>query len=178
MNSMNTLTVNSKLLSNLKIKETVLLLSGTALLQFIVHLIPSYNNIPMGAILIPMFYAPLIAVMFYGLRVGMITGALAPVINYALMGYPRPELVATMTLELALFALAVSFLLRYKQINKAAAPIAFVSAKTIAVVFMAAIPFFSPLSNSFFIQSIINALPGIAVLTLLNFMLIRSKEKV
>ena len=174
---MNTLLMQPKVLSGLRIKETALLLAGTVLLQFLVHLIPPHNGTPVGAYLLPMFYAPLIAVAFYGLRVGLITGILAPVLNYALLGNPRPELIAGLTLELTIFAVAAWYLMSYKRFNIVSAPLAYILAKVVAATVMIVLPFANTTSITTFFNGLVNAIPGILVLLAVNIVITRLKEK-
>jgi len=175
--SAHTLALNSEALKRLQVKETVLLLGGSVLLQFVVHLVPSYNNTPMGAILLAMFYAPLIAAIFFKPHVGIVTAALTPLVNYLLTGFPKPEQGAALTVELLVFVVAASFLLQKKNLKYLSALLALLGAKAASWIVFAVFPIFTALTSQFFVQSLINAIPGIFVILFLNIFLLRGKEK-
>ena len=177
MSAENILVINAETMKKLQIKETVLLLGGSILLQFIIHLVPSYNNVPVGAILLPMFYAPLIAAVFFKPHVAVLTGILTPLLNYALTGFPVPANGAVLTVELLVFALAASFLLRKNNSKNVSALLALLCAKAASWMIFVSIPFAGVFTSGFFIQSFITAVPGIFVLSLLNIFLVHSKEK-
>ena len=64
MSSVSTSTVSNTVIKDLQVVETVILLAGSILFQFLIHLIPS-SGAPLGAVLLAMFFAPLIAVIFF-----------------------------------------------------------------------------------------------------------------
>lgn len=164
-------------ISKLQIKATVVMLTATVLIQFIMHLIPPVNNVPLGAVLLPMFYVPLIALIFYKFHVGLLIAILGPILNYSLTGNPKLEIVSLLTLELITFVLVLSFLLRYKKINKLNALISILFAKLISwVVFSTFLP--GELSTNFFFQAFINAIPGIITLSLMSLLLLYIKDKI
>lgn len=160
----------------LQVKETYIMLTATIFIQFVVHLIPPINGVPLGAILLPMFYIPLIALIFYKFHVGLLAAVLGPIINYSLTGSPNLEIVSLITLELIVFVLVLSFLLNNK-INKVSALIAILSAKLASWFVFTTLPLSSEFSTSFFVQSFINAIPGIFVLALMNLLLLYIKDK-
>ena len=133
MSGENTTTISNSFLRNLQIVETIALLAASILLQFLIHIIPSTGT-PIGAVLLAMFFAPLVAVIFFKAHTAFIVGILSPVLNYFITGLPKAEILPLMTIELVLF---VSCLL----------------------------------------NSLTTAIPGILLLTLLNYFLVRNQEK-
>ena len=91
---------------------TTLTLAGMVLLPILVHLIPFSGPFPLGAYLLPMFIAPLIAA-FYVSPVGLILAALfAPIINNILTGMPQPPMLYFVTSELIVFSILVFWIVR------------------------------------------------------------------
>ena len=164
-------------LKKLQVKEIYIMLTATILIQFAVHLIPPINGVPLGAILLPMFYIPLIALIFYKFHVGLLAAVLGPIINYLLTGSPKIEIVFLLTVELIVFVLILLFLLNNK-INKISALIAILSAKLTSWFVFTTLPLSSEFSTGFFVQSFTNAIPGIFVLALMNFLLLYIKDKI
>jgi len=99
-----TIAVERRLIDKLLIKEMVFVLVFSVLLQVLIHLIPS-GNVPAGAYLLPLFYAPFIAVLFFRLQVGIVVALLSPLCNYLITGNPVPELLGVITIELVAFVL-------------------------------------------------------------------------
>jgi hypothetical protein len=173
----NTITVEP-VIKKLQVKETAVMLTATILIQFMIHLIPPVNNIPLGAVLLPMFYIPLIALIFYKFHVGLLAAILGPILNYSLTGSPGLEIVSLLTLELIAFVSVLAFLLRYNKINKVSALIAIIFAKLLSWLVFTTFSPGSESSTNILIQSFINAIPGIFVLALLNILLLYIKDRI
>lgn len=62
---------------------TLLTVLAALLLPLLVHLLPSSGGVPLGARLLPIFYAPLLATVFFGPVTSLAAGALAPFANLA-----------------------------------------------------------------------------------------------
>jgi hypothetical protein len=171
----NSSAIPQKGIKDLQIIETMLLLFGSVILQFVIHLMPSPSLEPLGKVLLPMFFAPLIAVIFFRLHVGLIAGIFAPVVNYLITGLPKPELLILVTVELAIFTLICYLLIQYRSIKNINALIAIIAAK----LFSASIIYLILGSNHLntFFQSLLIAVPGILILFVLNILLLRYKER-
>ena len=100
MPGMTSLAIENSLLSKLQIKESVAVLAFSILIPFLIHFIPVSGN-PVGAVLLPIFIAPFIAVVFFRFNVGIIAALLSPVLNYLLTGNPVYGLLGIITLELS-----------------------------------------------------------------------------
>ncbi len=160
-------------LNKLKVQAILILLVSACVLPFLVHLLPSYNGIPMGAFLLPMFYIPFIAIVFYRLHAGLIIAALAPLINFLVSGRPDWQFVTILTFELIVFSLFV-FLLLQTNWQIIAAPLAYLLTKIVSSLLLFIIPIMPVSPFDFFTNSITNAAPGIIVLLSINWFLIKN----
>ena len=117
-----------------QLSYTTLTLVGMVLLPIIVHLIPFSGPQPLGAYLLPMFIAPLVAA-FYVSPVGLILAAiLAPVINNALTGMPQALMLYFVTGELIVFSMIVFWIVQKKKIFLGFSALAFLIAKLVVMV--------------------------------------------
>ncbi len=78
---------------------------GLALLPFLVHFLPLSNDTPLGARLLPIFYAPLLAALYWRIGIAVSLAALVPWISHMLMGHPEPGMAGLLMVELLLFVL-------------------------------------------------------------------------
>ncbi len=172
MYSLNTSTASIGIVKNLQIVETIILLAASILFQFLIHLIPS-SGTPLGAVLLAMFFAPLIAVIFFKAHTAFIVGILSPVLNYFITGSPRAEILPLMTIELVLFVSLLYLFFNISRVKKISALFAVII--SVALSFPIA-SLFSGYSGNL-ISSLTTAIPGILLLTLLNYFLVRYQEK-
>lgn len=149
----------------LEVKETALVLAASVALPFLVHLIPPLGEMPVGARLIPMFYAPFIAIVLFRPHVALITGLLAPTSNFLLTGHPASENIFVLTLELVLFCIAAYLIRRKWKRFWGVAALAYLAAVLGATCLLGRI--------SLFMQTMVNSLTGIGILTLINIFLLR-----
>ncbi len=88
-------------------RELGILLALSVMFPFMVHILPVPSDSQIGARLLPMFYAPLLAAL-WGRRGSAFAVALAaPALNWALTGHPGAAGIAVMTLQLVAFVVAV-----------------------------------------------------------------------
>jgi hypothetical protein len=78
------------------LKETTVLLALAWLIPLAIHLVPWSGARPLGAYLLPMFWATFVAVYFFGAGLGVVVGLLGGVIGYAILlrawrDAPRPR---------------------------------------------------------------------------------------
>lgn len=83
---------------------------GLALLPFLFHIIPVSTDTPLGARLLPIFYAPLLAALYFRIGIAVALAALVPWISHILLGMPPPGMAGLLSAELLLFVLFVLFL--------------------------------------------------------------------
>jgi len=143
------------------------------LLPFLIHLIPSGNAIPLGARLLPIFYAPLLAVWLFHPAVALASSLLMPYLNHALTGMPTFEMALILSAELSVFSLvALALRQRWPRLPLTAL-VAVIAGKVVSALLLFVIPLV-PLSPwAYLTSSTVNAMPGLLVLLALNLTLIR-----
>lgn len=172
-----TLTLNQGIFSQLQIKATLVALVGSVAFPFLVHFIPAVQGTPVGAIILAMFYAPLIAVLTSKLHVALIVAMVAPLLNALITGHPNWAIVPVLTIELSLFVTFVFLLNKNNKINWLSAPLAYLAVKTISALLIAVFPFILGVNPvDFWVNSITNGAVGIAILTLVNILILKWKS--
>jgi hypothetical protein len=161
------------------VRATVLALAATLLIPFLVHLIPAPGPVPIGARLLPMFYAPFVAAALFRYPVGLAAGVLAPVINHLLTGRPALPLMGILSVELAASVLVAAALLRVPYLRWVAAPLSYLGAKVVSTTLLALLPGWMPGTAplDFAFSSVANAWPGLVILLILNVAVLRSKAQ-
>lgn len=157
--------------SRYQVSQTVLVLAATMILPLVIHLIPNINGNLSGAVLLPIFWAPMFAAFTYKRHVAIFAGIFAPLLNYLILGRPAPEMVVTLGFEIVAFALIVSELKNLSIVKYVAAPVAYLVASLVVVTGMS---FFNEhLSFSMWVNATRVAIPGIVILGLANLVLLR-----
>lgn len=110
-------------------RETVGLLVAAWAIPLAVHLVPWSGERPLGAYLLPMFWATLVAVYFFGARIGTLTALVAPAINLVVTGLPALRGVGFASFELVVFVGAMAWAVRRWPRAVGLAPIGYVVAK-------------------------------------------------
>ncbi|WP_373524303.1 hypothetical protein [Aquiflexum sp.] len=163
----------SKLGSFSWIRTTTLILLAAVFFPFVIHLIPPINGFPIGAYLLPMFYIPFIALFWYNWKVALPIAILAPLLNFLVTGNPNWGFLAVLTLELTFFTGIAFLLLILKTFKWIAAPFGYIGSKVISSLLLLVIPILPAAPMDFFLGSLSRALPGIGILLLLNFLLLK-----
>lgn len=158
-----------------QITQTIVILVATMILPVLVHLLPNINGQISGAVLLPIFLAPLFAAFVFKKHVAIFAGIFAPLFNYLIMGRPAPEMVITLGFEVVLFALLVSELKNLKGINYIAAPLAYL---VVSFVVAFGLSVFGSLTNpvSFWLNSTFIAIPGILLLGVINLAILKFRK--
>jgi hypothetical protein len=174
-----TFAIEQRLIDKLQIKEMVFVLVFSVLLQLLIHLIPS-GNVPLGAQLLPLFYAPFIAVLFFRLHVGLAVALLSPLCNYLITGNPASGILGIISIELVFFVLLTKLFSKNKIIKYINAPVSFVLAMVFSSFAILLMPFLYTKGNSwtYFSNSIQNSVAGIMVLFIINFAAIKLYQKI
>ncbi len=141
-------------------------------LPMLVHLLPYGGAVPLGAKLLPLFYAPLIALLWGRWQEALVAGLLVPGLNYLLTGLPAPAMVAVLTVDLMLFVLVARVLLARKPFHWLAAPIAYVVAKLFSSCLVLLLPFDTTYLD-FLWRSLAVAIPGLLILWAIQLLLQR-----
>lgn len=152
------------------VRETAVLLAIAWLVPFFVHLVPWTGVRPLGAHLLPLFWAAFAAVYLFGLRTGLLVGLFTPALNLALTGLPALERLATMGFELTAFVAVAWWLLRRGRTAWYLAPVAYVAAKVGSTLLLL---LGTGKSVALLPDSLLAALPGLAVLAGVNLLLAR-----
>lgn len=84
-----------------------LFVAGNIILPQLCHLIPDG-----GKMLLPIYFFTLIASYKYGVKVGLLTAVLSPVINSLIFGMPASEVLPAILTKSIVLALAASFVAR------------------------------------------------------------------
>lgn len=90
-----------------------ILLIGTAV---ILPLIAHSSGAPVRYIL-PMHWPVIIAGLVYGWRSGALTGFMSPIVSYLISGFPMPNIIPSMTMELLTYGLIAGFLREKTTLN-------------------------------------------------------------
>ena len=157
-------------------RELGILLSLSVMFPFMIHLLPFPEDARLGPRLLPMFYAPLLAALLGRPQAALIVAVVAPWLNWALTSHPAPRGGIVMTIQLLVFVLSLGVWLRGMGARWfLAAPAYFaglVASALVAGVFpdliggRAVAPWAA--------QSVVTGLPGIALLVLINWLVIRT----
>lgn len=86
----------------------LLFVAGNIILPQLCHLIPMG-----GPTLLPIYFFTLIAAYKFGIRVGLLTALLSPVINHLLFGMPAAAVLPAILIKSGLLAIAASAIARY-----------------------------------------------------------------
>jgi len=156
-------------------RETSVFMALAWLVPFLVHLIPWSGPRPLGVYLLPLFWTSFVALYLYGVRIGLIVALTAPAINLLTTGRPAAAALGLNSLELTVFVLVAGWAVRRRPKLDVTAPLAYLPAKAVSVLLVAAIPAVFHESRpllSHFVTSLISAVPGLGVLLLLNLLLV------
>jgi hypothetical protein len=156
-------------------RELGILLCLSVMFPFMIHIIPVPGDVRLGPRLLPMFYAPLLAVLWGRNRSALVLALVAPWLNWALTSHPAPSGAIVMVVELLGFVLVLRFLLAGMGAHWFLAAPAYFSGKLVAV--MAATFFPAMIGGraalTWATQSIATGAPGIAILVLINWLVLR-----
>lgn len=154
--------------------ETAALLALAWFVPFVVHVAPWSGTPPLGAYLLPMFWATFVATYFYGVRVGGVAGLVAPLANLLVTGLPAWRFVATTSIELIAFAIFVAMALRWLPRFVLLAPLGYLVARFVLVGVEMVLPVVGgsdePLGA--FLGSLRTGFAGLVVLTAINCALV------
>jgi hypothetical protein len=164
-------TTRPNLFVRLEITWIALFLALALLAPYVVHFIPSWDDSPIGAKLLPIFYAPLIAALTRKSHVSIVVAVMAPWLNHALIGMPSLFMAVIMTVELVIFSVFVERLARIYKGKAWLGPVCYLLAKPVSLAILLLIPGFLSGTPSLtrFAMSVVNAWPGLAILALLSY---------
>lgn len=144
---------------------------GLAMLSpWVVHFIPAWDDSPIGAKLLPIFYAPLIAALTGRGQVAVLVAFLAPWINHLIFGMPARPIAILLTIELAGFSIVATWLASRWSGQAWLGPAAYLAAKPLSFLTLLIFPsLLPPLSAAAYTaSSTVTAWPGLAILAVLS----------
>lgn len=163
----------------LTVRDAAWLLALAWLIPFLVHLAPWAGARPLGAYLLPVFWATFIAVYFFGATAGLLTGLFTPALNLLLTGLPAWKSFGVISLELVVFVLATTWMVRRAPRAWLWAPLGYFAAKTVAALLLAAPANFGSVeaTTHFFSHLVAGGAVGLVVLALINAALVKFYPK-
>ncbi|MBL7967787.1 MAG: hypothetical protein JNK09_12360 [Prolixibacteraceae bacterium] len=164
-----------QLVSKYQITQAFAILAATMILPVLIHFLPNINGQLSGAVLLPIFWAPLFATFVYKKHVALFAGIFAPLLNYLILGRPAPEMVITLGFEVVLFVLLLGWLKNFKFLQSRSAVPAYMISSLIVIVGLSLV---GNLNNpfSFWWQSMMIAIPGILIMSILNVAILRFRK--
>ncbi len=151
-------------------RELGILLTLSVLFPFMIHVLPVPDDARLGARLLPIFYAPLLAVLLGRTSTAWLVALLAPWLNWIVTAHPRPLGAATLTIELMVFVLVLRTLYAGTRQRWFMAIPAYLSglmmAASVAAFFPAIID--GRAAWPWAVHSVLLGLPGIGVLMLIT----------
>lgn len=141
------------------------------LAPYVVHFIPSWDDSPIGAKLLPIFYAPLIAALTRRAHVSIVVALMAPWLNHVLIGMPSVPMAIILTVELLVFSVVAERLTRSYRGKAWLGPVSYLLAKPVSLLVLLAVPGFLDGTPSVmqFARGVANAWPGLGILALLSY---------
>ncbi len=158
-------------------RELGVLLCLSVMFPFVIHILPVPETARLGPRLLPMFYAPLLAVLWGRSPSAFVVALTAPWLNWVLTSHPAPLGAVTMTVELLGFVCALRALVARTGARGFLAVAGYLSAMAVAVVVVAIFPVLinGQAAFAWAAQSVATGVPGIAVLFLINEIAVRCR---
>ncbi len=156
---------------------TVVTIAAMMILPYLIHLLPPVNGVQLGARLLPIFYAPFLAVVLFKLRIGVVASIIAPFLNFLLLGRPTFELSILLVVQILIFCLLADRAFRSWPRLVIIAPVAYLIALFVSSLLLIAWPLVPAPWSQYAISSAISGLPGILILLALNILVVRHLDK-
>ena len=156
-------------------RELGILLCLSVMFPFMIHIIPVPGDAQLGPRLLPMFYAPLLAVIWGRDRSALVLALAAPWLNWALTSHPTPLIAVVTVVELLGFVLVFRFLVAEVGARWFLAAPAYFSGKIAAVAVVTIFPALigGGAALAWAAQGVVIGAPGIAILVLINWLVLR-----
>jgi len=170
MTSLSTTAPSGDLFRKFTAREAAVLFALAWLVPFLIHLVPWGEARPLGAYLLPVFWVTFVALYFYGLTAGLLTGLFAPAVNLLVTGLPAWKFFGTMGLELVVFVLFTTWAVRQSPRFWLWAPLGYFVAKTVAALLVSApmVVGRPDAAGYFFTHLVVGGAAGLVVLGLIN----------
>jgi hypothetical protein len=155
--------------------ELAVMLGLSALFPFLIHILPVPENAQLGPRLLPVYYAPLLAVLWGRMPTALTVALLAPWLNRALTGHPSAPGAVVMTIELLAFVVALRALVARFPLRALLAVPAYLASKTAslgaALLSPSLIGGQSP--PGWTAHGIVTGLPGVVILLVISAVALR-----
>jgi uncharacterized membrane protein len=167
-------TTPARIFRKATVLETVVLLAVAWLIPFAIHLAPWSGTRPLGAYLLPMFWATFVAAYLFGPAVAILVGLFAPAINLLVTGLPAWKFLTVLSCELVVFAVVAAWAVRRWSRLVLIAPLAYIVAKLGSMSLQLLTGVFGEIGapTEFFAQSLKGGAAGLVVLAAINAALV------
>lgn len=167
-----------QIIIKLQIDKLLIVLGAMFCLPLFFHVIFAPSQGALGAVWLPIFYAPLIAVICFRPHVALFSSMVAPTINMLFSGSPTLSMAKMLTVELMFFVIIAHLMIRVNKRFWATGVISYFIAKFISNVVLgiaSAGVVNQPLVSSF-LNVINNSIPGVLMLFLINIIAVQISE--
>jgi len=149
-------------------RELGIVLTLSVMFPFLTHVLPVPETSRMGARLLPMFYAPLLAVLWGRMPTAWLAASLSPWLNWALTSHPAPPGAVVMMIELLIFVVLLRRLLARAGARWFMAVPAYLTGMIAATIVTALFPALigGRPALDWAVQSVTTGLPGVAIMVL------------
>ena len=160
-------------------REATVLLAIAWLIPFLVHLAPWPGARPLGAYLLPIFWATFVAVYFSGAGAGLLTGLFAPAVNLLVTGLPDWKSFGAAGVEVVIFVLFATWMVRRAPRGWWWAPLGYLVARIGAALLLSAPAALGSLDATakFLEHVLVGGAAGLIVLALINLALVKFYPK-
>ncbi|MDD4012688.1 MAG: hypothetical protein PHW14_00645 [Candidatus Omnitrophica bacterium] len=154
-------------------------LAASVVLPFATHLLGPGGDIPLGARLLPMFYAPYLLAVRIGYLEAVAVGSFAPYLNMLLTSRPDPSNVLSLSIEIAVFAVFSRYLSRWSGGSIYSGAMAAILSFFIVTIVLGErlLCVLSPGRTGAFLETLMIALPGLIMLVLLDCLLKAGRDE-
>lgn len=155
--------------------ELGIVLTLSVLFPVLIHILPVPDDARLGARLLPMFYAPLLAALLGRTPTALVVALAAPWLNLLLTNHPAPRGAVVMMLQLLVFVAALQLMLRRFGPRWFLAAPAYTLGLAASVLLIAVLPDLNggrPLL-AWATGTVTMALPGLAILVFINWLVFR-----
>ena len=154
------------------ISELALVIGLTMFLPFVVHMIPSWDDSPIGGKLLPIFYAPLIAALTRKWHVSIVASIVSPWLNHLIFGSPSVALAMLLSVQLVPFCWVAYVFARKFGGQFWVGPAAYLISKPVVLVLFVLLPSLMPRVEPlvFVWRTTQQALPGIVILGIISYL--------
>lgn len=156
-------------------RELGVLLCLSVMFPFLIHIIPVPQDSRLGARLLPMFYAPLLAALVGRTGTAFAVALLAPWLNWALTSHPAPAGASMMTLQLLAFVAAMRAMLARARTRWFLAAPSYLACMAVTALAAAIVPSLvdGREALAWAVASVSTGLPGVFILVAINWLVLR-----